>query len=316
MKERAMLFPSECIDHISVCICTYKRPILLSRLLEILEVQKTENKFSYSIVIVDNDYRGTVNNMVYLSKVERKIAVQYFIEPVQNISLARNKAIQNAKGNLIAFIDDDEYPEEDWLLNLFKSYKEYNVEGILGPVLPSYEIEPPEWIKNGNIFIRKSYKTGKILKWNETRSGNFLIKKDIFDALDKIYDVSFGKTGGEDTDLFKRMIEKGHTFVWCSEAIVYESIGSERLQLRWILRRALRTGAIFGRLEMKNTKLCHKVLFISKIVRNIFIIIIIIPFSWICGMNVFWEYYLKLFSNIGKSLGLFGFVIKGYESTK
>jgi glycosyltransferase involved in cell wall biosynthesis len=311
-----MLLSDECKNHISVCICTYKRPKLLAKLLEKLEVQKTENQFSYSIIIVDNDYRGTAKNLVFLSEVERKIAVQYLIEPEQNISLARNKAIQNAKGALIAFIDDDEYPEEDWLFNLFKSYREYNVAGVLGPVLPFFETEPPEWIKKGNIFRRKSYRTGTILKWNETRSGNFLIKKEIFDALDKIYDVSFGKTGGEDTDLFKRMIEKGHKFVWCSGAIVYESIGSERWRSKWILGRALRTGAIFGRLEMKNTKSYYKVLFTSEIIRNLFIIILIIPFSWICGLNVFWEYTSKLFSNIGKLLGLFGFVIKGYESTK
>jgi glycosyltransferase involved in cell wall biosynthesis len=303
-------------NNISVCICTYKRPEFLANLLKKLELQKTENLFSYSIIIVDNDYRGTAKNIVIFDSLERKITIDYFIEPKQNISLARNKAVQNSKGDLIAFIDDDEFPEKDWLLNLFKSYKDFNVSGVIGPVLSFFETEPPDWIKKGTFYNWVSYGTGRILKWNEARSGNFLIKKDIFDTPDNYFDISFGKTGGEDTDFFKRMIEKGHKFVWCSEAIVYENIGSERWRPKWILRRALRTGALYGKIRIKNKTFYYKVLFVSEIIRNLFLIILIIPFSWISGLNIFWEYAYKFFSNIGKLLGLFGFVVKGYESTK
>src|SRR5687767_2600801 len=95
--------------HITVCICTFKRPEMLGRLLQALAAQDTAGKFAYSIVVADND-AGKSGEAV-----ARQYAVTYCVEPEQNIALARNRAIANATGNYIAFIDDDEFPEKDWL---------------------------------------------------------------------------------------------------------------------------------------------------------------------------------------------------------
>ena len=105
--------------HISVCICTFKRPHLLKHLLEVLDHQKTNGLFNYSIIVVDNDHLKSAMEIVQSFQQRSKIEVQYCVEPEQNIALARNRAIDNATGELIAFIDDDEFPVKDWLLTLF-----------------------------------------------------------------------------------------------------------------------------------------------------------------------------------------------------
>ena len=43
------------LPHISVCICTYNRPVLLKRLLTEVARQETDGKFTYSVVLADND---------------------------------------------------------------------------------------------------------------------------------------------------------------------------------------------------------------------------------------------------------------------
>src|SRR4029453_1875794 len=48
-----------CIPHISVCVCTYKRPLLLRRLLKELSAQDSGGFFTFSIVVVDNDSSGS-----------------------------------------------------------------------------------------------------------------------------------------------------------------------------------------------------------------------------------------------------------------
>ena len=106
--------------HICVCICTYKRPELLKRLLSKLEEQETEGLFDYSILIVDNDSSGSARQIVKSYARQSKISINYYVEPDQSIALARNKAVANAKGEFVAFIDDDEAPTRRWLLNLFK----------------------------------------------------------------------------------------------------------------------------------------------------------------------------------------------------
>ncbi|MDD5194865.1 MAG: glycosyltransferase, partial [Candidatus Omnitrophica bacterium] len=235
-------------DHISVCIPTYKRPKLLEQLLEKLENQETDNLFSYSIVVVDNDLKQSAASTIENIKKKSSLAIDYFCEPQQNISLARNKSVQNAKGNLIAFIDDDEFPENNWLFCLYKAHVKYGACGILGPVKPRFETPPPRWVIKGKLCERASFKTGTLLtKLSHTRTGNALILRKIFGEEKNPFDPAYGKTGGEDNVFFKRMMLSGYTFVWCDEAVVYETIAPRRLRRPYFLRSALLKGAVHSK---------------------------------------------------------------------
>ena len=153
------------VHHISVCVCTYKRPELLKRLLEDLRCQDTGGLFTYSIVVVDNDHSRSAEAVVGDFAVSSDIPIKYCIEPRQNIALARNKAIDNVDGDLVAFIDDDEFPIKSWLLTLFEALNKYGVDGILGPVKPYFEDQPPQWVVKGKFYDRPSYPTGFVIDW-------------------------------------------------------------------------------------------------------------------------------------------------------
>src|SRR4029078_701817 len=111
---------TEIQNHISVCICTFKRGELLTRLLNKLMCQVTEGEFTFSVVIADNDSAHSADQVVREISQATGLRIKYCVEPQQNIALVRNQALQNADGDLIAFIDDDEVPVEHWLLNLFR----------------------------------------------------------------------------------------------------------------------------------------------------------------------------------------------------
>jgi glycosyltransferase involved in cell wall biosynthesis len=78
---------------------------LLANLLEELQKQNTNNTFSYSVVVVDNDANESARTVVETFKQQSSADIDYFIEAEQNISLARNKAVKNARGNFVALID-------------------------------------------------------------------------------------------------------------------------------------------------------------------------------------------------------------------
>ena len=141
--------------HISVCICTYKRPHFLRRLLEELGGQDTDGLFTYSIVVADNDHLQSGKIIVTDFAIASPIPVRYCVEPRQNIAQARNKAIMNANGDFVAFIDDDEFPTKQWLLALFKTLKEYKVDGVLGPVKPHFDAEAQRSIRETYEFAHK-----------------------------------------------------------------------------------------------------------------------------------------------------------------
>jgi succinoglycan biosynthesis protein ExoM len=230
-------------DHISVCICTYKRSELLACLLDKVISQFTDNRFSFEIIVVDNDYRRSAEAEVKRFQRNEGPKIIYDCEPEQNISLARNRAILNSIGTLIAFIDDDEYPENNWLLTLLSAYKKFSVDGVLGPVLPLYQGIPPEWLVKSGLCNRKSFKTGTILTHTKhMRTGNVLFKKQIVECLEKPFEPKYGRTGSEDTHFFNNMIIAGHTFVWCNEAYVYENVPRERQKFKYFVKRALING--------------------------------------------------------------------------
>lgn len=240
-------------DHISVCVCTFKRPALLQRLLEALAVQATEG-FSFNVVVIDNDAERSAEDVVRRVAVNGKVHVRYDVEAERNISLARNRAVRNAEGQLAAFIDDDECPRSDWLLQLYRTFTSHRPDGVLGPVLPDFSEAAPSWLKRGGVFQRRRLATGERIGEGDGRTGNLLLRRSIFTEDGYWFDPAFGRTGGEDSDFFHRQFEAGGVFVWCDEADVTEEVPAERWTVGFHVRRLLRAGTTDGEL-MKAGKL-------------------------------------------------------------
>jgi glycosyltransferase involved in cell wall biosynthesis len=210
-------------------------------LLHELGGQDTGGLFTYSIVVADNDHLESARAIVADFAAAASIPTAYFVEPRQNIALARNKAVENATGDFVAFIDDDEGPYADWLIRLVEAIERYGADGVLGPVLPRFSSPPPEWIVRGALFDRPSPPTGTWLRWKQTRTGNVLLRRTIFDEPKNRFRAECGGVG-EDVDFFRRMIARGMRFAWCAEARVYEVVPAERCCRRYLLKRALLRG--------------------------------------------------------------------------
>ena len=286
-------------QHVCVCICTYQRPIMLERLLSALEKQETEGLFEFSAVVVDNDKSESARAIVESFTRQSRIFVRYDVEPEQNISLARNRALANSQGDFVAFIDDDEVPQECWLLSLYKALNHYKADGILRPYYRHFETEPPRWVLKGNFFDRPSHPTGHVLEWANTRTGNVLLKRELFLGDRKWFDPAFG-SGGEDRDLFRRMIEEGYTFIWCNEAAVYETVPPNRWKITVLLKRAL----LRGKMALNTTGAGP--LSILKSVIAIMAYTICLPVFAIIGHHIFMKYLIKTCDHLGKVLAYFG----------
>ena len=228
------------LPHITVCVCTFRRTDLLRRLFTELEKQETANAFTFSITVVDNDAAGSARATVEECARESGRETHYSVEPLQGIARARNRALANSRGEYIAFIDDDEYPTPRWLSLLLAACRGRDVSGVLGPVLPHFPTPPPGWILRGGMFDRPRHSTGFQIGLADARTGNVLLdRKLIVDA--EPFDVRFA-LGGEDVDFFRRKMAEGRRFIWCDEAIVYETVPESRCTRGYQLRRALLRG--------------------------------------------------------------------------
>lgn len=233
-------------DCISVCICTLNRPELLSRLLAALPEQAGAVAFQLEVVVVDNDKDRSAEATVRRFQSHSGLPTIYACEPEQNISLARNCAIRNASGNLIAFIDDDEYPDKDWLLHLYQTLNRYEADGVLGPVVAEFPPGAPEWLKQGDFFNRRRQTTGATISLKDSRTGNVLLRRALFPEKELWFDPIYGRTGGEDGDFFVRKGSMGHRFVWCDEAVAHETVPPGRWKLSFHLKKSFRIGSLTG----------------------------------------------------------------------
>jgi succinoglycan biosynthesis protein ExoM len=244
---------SSTVPLISVCVCTFRRPDLLAALLEALNAQRTDGLFTYEIIVADNDAARSADQTIRVFTSSSSVPVRYCVEPVANIARARNAAVANASGSFIAFIDDDELPQPDWLLAMFRTVTTFRVTGVLGPVLARFQHEPAAWITKGSFFDRPRYATGRRITWPDARTGNALLSRQAFEGLQPPFRTEFA-TAGEDMDFFRRATDKGCTFVWCDEAPVFELVPPHRCTRRFLLRRALLRGSNFPKHPAHRTR--------------------------------------------------------------
>ena len=283
------------VPHICVCICTYKRGTLLQRLIEKLNEQNTGGAFTYSAVVADNDSARSAEELVRTIAQRSRFEIVYCNEPRQNIALVRNMALAHARGDFIAFIDDDEFPVADWLAKLLATCEQHSVAGVLGPVRPHFDQPPPQWLIRGRFCERPEYPTGTPLDWPDCRTGNVLFRRTLLDGTDQPFREEFG-TGGEDQDFFRRMSARGHRFVWCNEAVAYETVPPNRWTRRFMFRRAL----LRGRNALRHPTGRLKLIGTSLVAVPIYSLLL--PVTLIVGQHAFVKVAVKFLDHFGRLL--------------
>jgi glycosyltransferase involved in cell wall biosynthesis len=282
------------VEHISVCVCTYKRPVLLKRLLDKLNRQETGGLFTYSIVVSDNDRAKSAEAVVAGMRLSSAVPMKYCFEPRQNIALARNKVVENAEGTFVAFIDDDEFPDPSWLLRLFNTCNQYNVDGVLGPVKRHFDEDPPAWIRKSRLYDRRVNPTGMRVDWHEARTGNVLLKRQILIGDAAPFRPEF--RAGEDQDFFRRKIEQGYKFVWSAEADVYEVVPPARWKRLYLVRKALLRGAAAGLYPTCGAAST------AKSIISVLLCAVALPFALFLGQHRFMTLLVKLCFHLGTVL--------------
>ncbi|MCB9058442.1 MAG: glycosyltransferase family 2 protein [Calditrichae bacterium] len=294
----------------SVCINTFRRPQLLTILLESLVNQHVPEYLSFEIIVVDNEPEPK-NRSIVEKYSNEKIKVHYLHECTKNISLARNMAVKNAKGDYIFFIDDDEIACSHWIFYLYDTLVKYRVDAVFGRIIPYFDENAPEWVKNAYIFYRAQNKTGT--KTTYGRTGNAIVKKEWLNKVEGPFDENFGLTGGEDTNLFSKLNKLGAKYVECFEGFVREYVPPERTEIRWMLNRAKRMGMIFVRRSVSNSNYPSLIIlkiFGKSIILFLFSIVCLTIFYPVKKYRLFW--LLKISSYYGHFESIFKPISIGY----
>ncbi|MDZ4701279.1 MAG: glycosyltransferase family 2 protein [Rhodothermales bacterium] len=292
----------------SVCIATYKRPEWLYQLLRSLAAQQLPAGVELEVIVVDNDPDRSARGV---AESQQPISVRYSVQPIKNISLTRNAAVQDARGDYLLFIDDDEVADPVWITTLLETRERFDADGVFGRVVPRFHPNAPAWLQRHAFYHKPCQPTG--MPARGMRTANCLIRADLLRGLDGPFDEGFGLTGGEDTHLFERLRKKGARFVDCREAVVTEEVPLERATPAWVRARARRTGTLFSRRRVVlaggglPVRIRYGILAGSQ-----FLVAVVLSAG--CFWSRFWRLHwmAKALFNLGRIEGLAGRMRVGY----
>lgn len=296
---------------LSVCVCTFRRP---ARLAQLLDAVAAQSRRPDEIVVIDNDAAASARAVC--DSHTGGIPLRYAVEPEQNISLARNRAVNAASGDWLALIDDDELAPPDWLERLLATAAAARADAVLGPVLPVLPADAPAWIRAGRFYDRRRFATGTPVPRNELRTSNLLIRRRALLDLPTLFDPGFGLSGGEDGELLTRVAAAGARMVWCDEAPVREPVEDSRLRLRWLLRRALRGGQDFGLHFLAGrygeVGFVGRLLFAAKATAALLVSLPLALLSLPAGRHRAVTWLRRAWAQVGKLLAFSGYRVREY----
>lgn len=229
---------------IAVTVATHLRAAMLRELLDGLAAMAIPEGVVASLVIVDNDAAGSARAVVDSMRATHPLPLQYEIEPERNIALARNRGVSMALAagaDFVAFIDDDEVPDPQWLDQLVRTIRATGAGVATGPVIAHFPADVDAWARIHDPFTRHRHiASGSEVPTAET--ANALVACPLLRALHPPFDPTFGPAGGSDSLFFLRARLAGARIVWADRAVVRETIPSRRASIRWLAQRAFRVG--------------------------------------------------------------------------
>lgn len=237
---------------VTIIICTFNRADWLREAIKSLAELRTKD-FTYEVLVVDNASTDHTKDVVMEQIDQLDCSIRYVHESEPGVSFARNRGVEETNSTWIAFFDDDELAEPDWLIQLLDSAEKNNVKCVGGGVrLRLHEglnrkLKPWVRILLGctETMVDEMYDGKRV-----PTTGNMLIHTEIFDKIG-LFRTDLVE-GGEDTDLYHRMRREGYEAWHSPQALTHHQIPAFRIKEDYLGSTAKRMGAHIARREYEN----------------------------------------------------------------
>lgn len=234
--------------NLSIALCTYNRSDVLPKCLESLADQSVDSEL-FEVLIIDNHSTDDTKKIA-LNFGEKHSNFKYIFEEKQGLSHARNRAIEEAKSEYLAYIDDDAIADKEWLEKIGSVIQNNkDIAAFGGPIYPWYNKEKPKWFKDE--FATHSYGKEHFQLTEQNcpfglSGSNMIFKKD---ALKKYggFSTEYGMNGdkiafGEESFLFNKMLKNNENIQYFPDIFVYHLVSDKSYSLKEAFKRSIQNG--------------------------------------------------------------------------
>jgi glucosyl-dolichyl phosphate glucuronosyltransferase len=231
--------------NVTVILCTYNRGDSLATALGSVASSVLPDSVEWEVLVVDNNSKDKTREVVSDFSSRYPGRFRYLFEARQGKSHALNAGIREARGDLLAFVDDDVTVEPTWLRILTSSLESGEWAGVGGRILPARVFSVPRWLS-----LEGRYSMAGMLALFDLGDQAGELHQAPFGTNMAFRKRIFGKYGGfrtdmgpcpgseirnEDTEFGYRLLNAGERLRYEPAAIVYHAIPEERLKRRYFL---------------------------------------------------------------------------------
>ena len=232
---------------ITVAIPTFRRPERLRGAIASVRAQCGLAAHEYGILIIDNAPEESAC-AIAKSFPAGGAPIRYVHEAQCGPAHARNRAVQEAHAEFIAFLDDDETASPGWLAALLHAINANEADAAFGPVIARFDFPPQRHVD----FVRRLYSRTFHAEpgvdigrhYAHLGTGNSIFRVATCFAGPEPFPVEVASTGGEDTVFLRRLALTKRRFVWAAEASVEEHVPADRTQPEFLRARRFRQGQL------------------------------------------------------------------------
>ncbi|EKV01331.1 glycosyl transferase [Leptolyngbya sp. PCC 7375] len=231
---------------ISAIICTHNRDQYLAAAIDSLLTQTLPD---IEVIVVDNASTDTTAEIVQLRLSDPRL--RYVYEPTLGLSTARNTGANAAKGDIVAYLDDDAVASSQWLASLLEVYEKNSKVAIAGGKVtllwPPDVVHPPAWLSDDLASGLGAYDLGDQVRYIKNpsltpRGLNYSLRKTFLDAVGG-FDVNLGRVGknllsNEELHMTQLALRNGWDVVYVPDALAAHNVSPARLKPGWFLSRS------------------------------------------------------------------------------
>lgn len=246
---------------ISVVVCTYNRSQSLGATVASLRRMRVPPDLAWELIVVDNNSTDDTRTVIQEFARTSGLQVRYIFEGRQGKSHALNAGLREARGEVIAFTDDDVLVDADWLTGLLAVFKCTGAMGVGGKSLPDWTgVTKPSWVVTEGPY---STSWGLLIGLDlgdepvQLRAApwglNMAFRRSAFDKYGT-FRTDLGAAGsklmlGEDTEFGNRLIKAGEKVMYAPKAIVRHPMDPRRLTKPYMLSYFFAGGRTLARTE-------------------------------------------------------------------